>query len=99
MNLYECQSTHNGEVKTFIVLATSFAQAEQEFNSFTSHTLSGEYILNSITLSDKQIVSTSRDNTISGDKRYNRIGFNTDVATKQISTTPQQISDIVIKFM
>ena len=91
MFLYECKTTHDGDVKTFIVQADSFANAEQAFNKFANNNLNSGYELNSIHKSDSQLaVSGSNNNTDTGNTwshdnkpKHNRIGFNVDALQRQ----------------
>lgn len=89
MNLYECKTTHDGEVKTFIVQADSFANAEQAFNKFANNNLNSGYELNSIHKSDSLLaLENNGNNTVYTSTRnnkpeHNRIGFNVDALQRQ----------------
>lgn len=91
MNLYECKTTHNGEVKNFIVQADSFAGAEQAFNQFANNNLNTDYVLNSIHKSDSQLAVPGSDNNDTGNTpshdnkpKHNRIGFAVEALQRQI---------------
>lgn len=100
MCLYECKTTHDGDVKTFIVQADSFANAEQAFNKFANNNLNSGYELISIHKSDSQLAVSGSNNNTDTDTgntwshvnkpEHNRIGFNVDALQHQVRTTYSQ---------
>ena len=80
--MYECKTSHNGEEKTFILQADSFAMAEQSFLQIAKP---GHELI-SIHKVDTGIDNTDTGNTSSHDikPKHNRIGFNVDALQRQI---------------
>lgn len=80
--MYECKTIHNGEEKTFILQADSFAMAEQSFLQIAKP---GHELI-SIHKVDTGIDNNDIGNTSSiGNKHeHNRIGFNVDALKRQV---------------